>query len=119
MQQYRQEDILQVYYPHSFIFSREDVPELNDDKDYERELPSDICDPDRNELFVKSRVFFDESNQELLRNRKEGSPRKYTNWRTEGSDYRIRQDDVRMRDRHYKKKERKREEIPVWTLPPQ
>lgn len=118
MQQYRHEDILQVYYPHTFTFSREDVPELNDDKYYEQELPSEMCDPDKNELFVKSRIFYDENNQEV-RNRKEESPRKYSNWRTEGSDYRIRQDDVRMRDRHFKKKEKKREEIPVWTLPPQ
>ncbi|KOB71168.1 Serine/threonine-protein kinase/endoribonuclease ire-1 [Operophtera brumata] len=115
MQQYRHEDILQAYYPHSFTFSREDVPEL-EDKEPEQDLPSDLCDPDKNELFIRSRVFHDNTE---IRNRKEESPRKLTNWRTEGSDYRIRQDDVRMRDRHYKKKERKREEMLIWTLPPQ
>lgn len=108
-----------MYYPHSFTFSREDVLELNDDKEYLEEISSDKCDPDRNELFVKSRVFYDE-NQETVRNRKEGSPRKINNWRTEASDYRIRQDDVRLRDRQfYKKKEKKKEDVPIWTVPPQ
>lgn len=118
MQQYRQEDILQGYYPHAFTFSRDDVAELNDDKDNE-EFPEDMCDPDKNELFVKSRVFVDENNLEI-RHRKEGSPRKFSNWRTEASDYRIRQDDVRFRERqNYKKKEKKKENVMVWTLPPQ
>ncbi|KAG6445865.1 hypothetical protein O3G_MSEX004164 [Manduca sexta] len=125
MQQYRHEDILQLYYPHSFTFRREDVAELNDD-DYE-EIPPEMCDPEKNELFVKSKVYVDET---ILRTRREdkgspkasprGSPRKFADWRSEAQELRMRQDDVRLRDRHYyKKKEKKREEMPVWTLPPQ
>ncbi|XP_063618788.1 serine/threonine-protein kinase/endoribonuclease IRE1 [Cydia splendana] len=110
MQRFRQEDILQDYYPHSYTFSRTDVAELDDR--YEEELPPALCDPDTNELFVKSKVYFDESKDR----KKEGSPRKIVDWRS--SDYR-KQDDVRLRDRHYKKKEKKREEMPVWSLPPQ
>ncbi|XP_063362151.1 serine/threonine-protein kinase/endoribonuclease IRE1 [Cydia amplana] len=106
MQRFRQEDILQDYYPHSYTFSRTDVAELD-----EHDLPPALCDPETNELFVKSKVYFDES-----KDRKEGSPRKIVDWRS--SDYR-KQDDVRLRDRHYKKKEKKREEMPVWSLPPQ
>ncbi|XP_041977924.1 serine/threonine-protein kinase/endoribonuclease IRE1 isoform X1 [Aricia agestis] len=114
MQQYRHEDILQAYYPHSFTFQREDVPEL-DESNYNEELPQEMCDPDKNELFVKSKVFYDDNDKEPKYN---GSPRKYTNWRSE-MQARTRQDDVRLRDRHYKKKEKKSEEMPVWTLPPQ
>lgn len=117
MQHYRHEDILQGYYPHSFTFNRDDVSELDDDGEYE-DIPEDMCDPEKNGLFQKSRIYFDE-NQDQSRYKKEssprGSPRKRVDWRSEP-----RQDDVRLRDRHYyKKKERKREEIPVWTLPPQ
>lgn len=117
MQEFRQEDILQAYYPHAFTFNRDDVREL-DEGDIEEELPVEMCDPGKNGLFVKSRVFYDE-NQEQLRYRKEGSPRKRNDWRSDAQE-RNRQDDVRFRDRHhYKKKEKKREEIPVWTLPQQ
>ncbi|XP_075973369.1 serine/threonine-protein kinase/endoribonuclease Ire1 [Anticarsia gemmatalis] len=117
MQDYRAEDILQAYYPRSFTFNREDVAELNDDWDHE-EIPEEMCDPERNCLFQKSRVFYDE-NLDQNRYKKEGSPRasprKRVDWRSEP-----RQDDVRLRDRHYyKKKEKKREDMPVWTLPPQ
>ncbi|XP_049868992.1 serine/threonine-protein kinase/endoribonuclease ire-1 [Pectinophora gossypiella] len=114
MQEFRNEDILQAYYPHNFTFNREDVIELCDDT-YEDEVPIEQCDPERNELFVKSKVFVDE-NEFRFRN---GSPRKRNDWRSEAQDYRSKQDDVRLRDRHYKKKEKKREEIPVWTLPMQ
>lgn len=115
MQPYRHEDVLQGYYPHAFTFLREDVPELSDDGPIDDDIPLEMCDPGNNELFIKSRVFVDENHSPKFR--KEGSPRKRNDWR---HDERIRQDDVRLRDRHYyKKKERKREEIPVWTLPPQ
>ncbi|CAH2106534.1 unnamed protein product [Euphydryas editha] len=123
MQQYRQEDILQAYYPHSFVFNREDVEEFSNDTDFEVLLPSDI---EKNELFLRSRVYYDENDKDKKFYRKEGSPRKrsaYVNdWRSEAQsvDFRIRHDDIRMRDKHYyKKKEKKREEIPVWSLPPQ
>ena len=118
MQAYRHEDILQAYYPHSFTFNREDVPELDEDGEIEDEIPVEMCDPGKNGLFVKSRVFYEET-PEQPRYRKEGSPRKRNDWRSDAQE-RARQDDVRLRDRHhYKKKEKKREEIPVWTLPPQ
>ncbi|XP_047529274.1 serine/threonine-protein kinase/endoribonuclease IRE1 [Vanessa atalanta] len=123
MQQYKQEDILQAYYPHSFTFNRDDIIEFSDDMENEELLPSDM---EKNELFLKSKVFFDENDKEKKVYRKEGSPRKradMVNWRSDqqSTDFRIlRQDDVRMRDRHYyKKKEKKREDIPVWSLPPQ
>lgn len=123
MQQFRHEDILQAYYPHTFTFSRDDVHELNDEKDYDNFISEEQCDPEKNELFVKSKVYFDENTPEKPHwnfKNKEGSPRKTPDWRTEGRDFRTRQDDVRLRDRHhYKKKEKKKEEIPVWTLPPQ
>lgn len=118
MQTYRHEDILQVYYPHSFTFNRDDVTELDDDGEIDDDIPIDMCDPEKNGLFAKSRVFYDET-QDPFRNKKEGSPRKRNDWRSEALE-RTRQDDVRLRDRHYyKKKEKKREEIPVWTLPQQ
>lgn len=120
MQQFRHEDTLQVYY-HSFTFNREDVPELTSEN-YE-EVPLDMCDPDKNELFIKSKVYYDEKETEKTRTpRKEGSPRKIFDWRSDNqnSEYRTRQDDVRLRDRHYfKKKEKKRDEMPIWRLPPQ
>lgn len=115
MQPYRHEDILQGYYSHAFTFNREDVIELSDDKEFDHELPQEMCSPDKNELFVKSRVFVDENSQDI-RHRKEESPRKISNWRTEASDYRIRKEDVRFRV-NYKKKEKKTEDIPVWKLP--
>ncbi|XP_028168427.1 serine/threonine-protein kinase/endoribonuclease IRE1 isoform X2 [Ostrinia furnacalis] len=111
MQQFRHEDILQAYYPHAFTFTREDVPELNDDQEFE---PYE----DTNELFVKSKVYVDEDQEKPKYYRIKESPRK-SDWRAEARDFKTRQDDVRLRDRHYKKKEKKREEIPVWTLPPQ
>lgn len=123
MQQYREEDILQAYYPHSFVFSRDDVAELSNDTDCEELLPSDI---EKNELFLKSRIYYDENDKDKKYYRKEGSPRKrnvyVSDWRSEAQsvDLRVRHDDVRMRDKHYlKKKEKKREEVPVWSLPPQ
>jgi serine/threonine-protein kinase/endoribonuclease IRE1 len=122
MQQFRHEDILQAYYPHSFTFSRDDVIELSDDKDYDEPIPSELCDPTRNELFVKSKGYVDQNEQDRLKffKRENGSPRKVTDWRSEARDFRPRQDDVRLRDRHhYKKKEKKKEEMPIWTLPPQ
>lgn len=117
MQQYRHEDILQVYYPHSFAFSRDDIVELiNDDVDYE--VPEEIRE--KNELFIKSKVYVEENDQDKqLRYFRNGSPKKRYDWRAEAQDFKSRQDDIRMRDRHYKKKEKKREEMPVWTLPPQ
>lgn len=114
MQQYRHEDILQAYYPHSFTFNRDDVPELCDDEDYIDEVPIDV-DPEENGLFLKSRVYYDEKDTEK-RFYKQGSPKKRPDWRSEQIDYRTRQDDVRMRDRHYKK-EKKKEEVPVWSIP--
>ncbi|CAK1595982.1 unnamed protein product [Parnassius mnemosyne] len=122
MQQFRQEDILHTYYPHTFTFNRDDVFELNDDYDYVDELPLEYCDPEKNELFVKSRVYVEEKKEpeRYYRYKKDGSPRKITDWRSEqASELRLRQDDVRLRDRHYKKREKKKEEIPVWCLPPQ
>lgn len=122
MQQFRQEDILQVYYPHSFTFSREDIDELNDDTDYANEIPNELCDPEKNELFIKSKVYYEANNdQEILRYyKKDGSPQKRSDWRSEARDFKTKQDDVRLRDRHhYKKKEKKKEEIAVWALPPQ
>ncbi|XP_045448767.1 serine/threonine-protein kinase/endoribonuclease IRE1 [Melitaea cinxia] len=123
MQQYRQEDILQAYYPRSFVFSRDDVAELSNNTDCEELLPSDI---EKNELFLKSRIYYDENDKDKKYYRKEGSPRKrnvyVSDWRSgaQSVDFRVRQDDVRMRDKHYlKKKEKKREEVPVWSLPPQ
>ncbi|CAG5031807.1 unnamed protein product [Parnassius apollo] len=122
MQQFRQEDILHTYYPHSFTFNREDVLELNDDYDYVEEIPLEYCDPEKNELFLKSKVYVEEKKEpeRYYRYKKDGSPRKVTDWRSEqASELRLRQDDIRMRDRHYKKREKKKEEIPVWCLPPQ
>ncbi|CAB3223992.1 unnamed protein product [Arctia plantaginis] len=118
MQSYRHEDILQAYYPHSFTFNRDDVLELQDDGEYE-EIPEEMCDPERNGLFHKSRAFIDE-HQDQKRFKKEVSPkssprRHVVDWRSDS-----RPDDFRLRDRHYyKKKEKKREEYVVWTLPPQ
>ncbi|GBP65201.1 hypothetical protein EVAR_50008_1 [Eumeta japonica] len=109
MQEHRHEDVLQPYYMHSFTFNREDVDELNDNN--YPELPEG--DPESNQLFLKSRLYFDENDPEQLKYRnfkKNGSPRRYYNAQTE------RKDDVRMR--HYKKKEKKKEtEMPFWTLP--
>lgn len=122
MQQFRHEDILQTYYPHTFTFSRDDVFEFVDEIDCMEELPLEFCGPERNELFLKSRVYFEvkKEPERYLRYRKEGSPRKIVDWRSEqGTELRLRQDDIRMRDRHYKKKEKKKEEVPVWCLPPQ
>ncbi|CAH2037698.1 unnamed protein product, partial [Iphiclides podalirius] len=122
MQQFRQEDILQAYYPHSFTFSREDVFEFSDENDYIEEMPPEVCDPDKNELFIKSRMYFEvrKEPERFLSYRKDGSPRKTADWRTEqGSELRLRQDDVRLRDRHYKKREKKKEDVPKWCLPPQ
>lgn len=117
MQQYRNEDILQAYYPHTFTFNRDDVIELNNDNEYD--IPEEMCDPEKNELFLKSKVYIDESEQDRqYRYYRNESPRKKSDWRSDAQDYRIRQDDVRLRDRHYKKKEKKREEFPVWALPP-
>ncbi|KAJ0177114.1 hypothetical protein K1T71_007123 [Dendrolimus kikuchii] len=114
MQQFRHEDILQGYYPHSFTFNREDVLELADDR-YDSEIPVQMCDAEKNELFIKSRIYKDESQD---RYKKDGSPRARADWRSEALDFRSRQDDVRLRDRHFKK-EKKREEIPIWRIPPQ
>ncbi|XP_013169478.1 PREDICTED: serine/threonine-protein kinase/endoribonuclease IRE1 [Papilio xuthus] len=113
MQQFRQEDILQAYYPHSFAFNRDDVYELTDE---DIEDPQEICDPDKNELFLKSRIYFDEKKEQEKFYRYK-SPKKIVDWRSESSNLRL-QDDVRLRDRFYKKKEKKKEEIPIWTLPP-
>ncbi|XP_034830294.1 serine/threonine-protein kinase/endoribonuclease IRE1 [Maniola hyperantus] len=116
MQQFRQEDILQVYYPHSFTFNREDVSELLDDNDYVDEIPIEV-DPELNGLFLKSKVYFDDNDKEK-RIYRHGSPKKRVDWRSEQIEFRTRQDDIRMRDRHYRK-DKKKEEIPVWSLPPQ
>lgn len=112
MQQFRQEDILQAYYPHSFAFNRDDVCELTDDIE-----PQEISDPDKNDLFIKSRIYFDEKKEERF-HRYKTSPKKIVDWRSESPNLRL-QDDVRLRDRFYKKKEKKKEELPIWTLPPQ
>lgn len=117
MQQYRDEDILQTYYPRTYVFNRDDVIELNNDKDCDYEVPSEMYDSERNHLFLKSRVYVDSSPD---RRYKEGSPKKLQDWRSEAQEFRLRQDDIRLRDRHYyKKKERKKEEAPIWSLPPQ
>ncbi|CAK1547091.1 unnamed protein product [Leptosia nina] len=113
MQQYRNEDIMQGYFPHTFTFNRSDVTELSDD-DYEIELPS-LYDYDKNELFVKSKVYYDEHDPE--RRLRKDSPKKRMDWRTDAD--RTRQDDIRMRDRHYYKKREKKQDMPVWSLPPQ
>ncbi|KPJ08216.1 Serine/threonine-protein kinase/endoribonuclease IRE1 [Papilio machaon] len=114
MQQFRQEDILQAYYPHSYAFNRDDVYELTDE---DIEEPQEVRDPDKNELFLKSRIYFDEKkDQERFYRYK--SPKKIVDWRNESSNLRL-QDDVRLRDRFYKKKEKKKDEFPIWTLPPQ
>ncbi|XP_045535533.1 serine/threonine-protein kinase/endoribonuclease IRE1 [Papilio machaon] len=114
MQQFRQEDILQAYYPHSYAFNRDDVYELTDE---DIEEPQEVRDPDKNELFLKSRIYFDEKkDQERFYRYK--SPKKIVDWRSESSNLRL-QDDVRLRDRFYKKKEKKKDEFPIWTLPPQ
>lgn len=116
MQQYRNEDILQAYYPYSFTFYREEVPELADD---DNETPPESEDPHKNELFAKSRVYYDESKEKKFY-RKDWSPKKQVDWRSQGQEFQLKQDDVRLRDRHhYKKREKKREEMPVWSLPPQ
>ncbi|XP_072932092.1 serine/threonine-protein kinase/endoribonuclease IRE1 [Epargyreus clarus] len=125
MQQFRQEDVLQGYYPHTFTFSREDVVEL-DDENYEDEVPLEDCDPEKNELFLKSKVYYEEDDKKNKFFKNEGSPRKRIeneNWRSEagrdGLENR-KQNDVNLRDRHiYKKKEKKKEDMPVWRLPPQ
>ncbi|XP_059045401.1 serine/threonine-protein kinase/endoribonuclease IRE1 [Achroia grisella] len=122
MQPYRHEDLLQGYYPHSFTFNREDVIELSNDSNYEEDLALELCDSEKNDLFVKSRVYYDENDREKSYRyyRKDGSPQKRADWRSEARDFKARQDDVRLRDRHhYKKKEKKKEDIPVWTLPHQ
>lgn len=117
MQQYRHEDILQAYYPHSFTFHREDVMEL--DSEGFVEIPDIMCDPETNELFVKSKVYVDENEERhsVFKYYRHGSPRKRNDWKSEGTDHKVRQDDVRLRDKHYKKK--KREDVPIWTVPPQ
>lgn len=113
MQQYRHEDILQAYYPHFFTFYREDVIEL-DNQGFD-EISDALCDPEKNELFVKSKVYVDENEEKQYKYHRNGSPRKRNDWRSE--EHKVRQDDVRLRDRHYKKK--KREDTPIWTVPPQ
>ncbi|CAH2268974.1 jg15999 [Pararge aegeria aegeria] len=116
MQLYRQEDILQAYYPHSYTFSREDVFEFSDDKDYVDEI-IEAVDPETNGLFLKSKVYFDDNDKEK-RFYRQGSPKKTVDWRSEQIDFRSQRDDIRMRDRHFKKY-KKHEEIPVWSLAPQ
>lgn len=113
MQQFRHEDILQGYYPHSFTFLREDVLELTDDK-YECDIPIQMCSPEKNELFVKSRVYKEESEDTF---RKEESPRRRANWRNDMQVFRSK-DDVRLRDRNLKR-EKVKEEMPIWRIPPQ
>ncbi|XP_068631729.1 serine/threonine-protein kinase/endoribonuclease IRE1 [Battus philenor] len=119
MQQYRQEDILQTYYPHSFAFNRNDVFEFSDESNYMEEIPIEVCDPEKNELFIKSRVYVEDRKDPDRYKYKKESPKKVLDWRSEQVELRFRQDDVRLRDRHYKKREKKKEEIPVWSLPPQ
>ncbi|RVE44453.1 hypothetical protein evm_010857 [Chilo suppressalis] len=120
MQQYRNEDILQEYYPHSFIFNRDEVAELNVLTEYEDYIPTELCDPERNELFVKSKTHLEENEERYRYNKTNGYPRKFNDWRSEAKEFKTRQDDVRLRDKHhYKKKEKRKEEVPVWTLPPQ
>ncbi|KAG7302816.1 hypothetical protein JYU34_012793 [Plutella xylostella] len=116
MQAFRHEDILHTYYPPAFTVHRDDVPELNAQPDY--------TDIEENQLFVKSKVYVDET--EEPRYKKMGSPRRNNNsdWRSEDRgdvEYRYRSDDVRLRDRqYYKRKEKKRDtDVPVWSLPPQ
>ncbi|XP_038211674.1 serine/threonine-protein kinase/endoribonuclease IRE1 [Zerene cesonia] len=109
MQQFRNEDVMQGYFPHTFTFDRDDVTELNDDN-YVNEEDLAI-----NELFVKSKVYYDENEPD--KKYKRDSPKKRVDWR---SDDRTRQDDVRLRDRYtYYKKKEKKQEVPVWSLPPQ
>ncbi|XP_060802843.1 serine/threonine-protein kinase/endoribonuclease IRE1 [Amyelois transitella] len=121
MQQYRNEDILQAYYPHSFTFDREDVQEF-DDSNFDEEFPSELANTEINDLFVKSKIYYDENNPDRSPKhyKKEGSLYKRLDWRNEARHFQSRKDDVRLRDRHhYKKKEKKREDMPIWTLPPQ
>ncbi|XP_050670962.1 serine/threonine-protein kinase/endoribonuclease IRE1 [Leptidea sinapis] len=109
MQQYRNEDIMQGYYPHTYTFNRDDVIELNIDVDLEP------CE-ENNDLFIKSKVFIHE-NAERKVYRKD-SPKKRLDWRYENGDART-NDDVRLNDGYFRKKERKKENVPIWTLPPQ
>ncbi|CAG9584465.1 unnamed protein product [Danaus chrysippus] len=113
MQQYRNEDILQTYYPYSFTFYREEVTELADD-DLEIQPEPELEDPHKNELFTKSRVHYDDKEKKFYR--KDWSPKKQVDWRSQGQEFQMKQDDVRLRDRHHYKK--KKENIPVWSLPP-
>ncbi|VVD04564.1 unnamed protein product, partial [Leptidea sinapis] len=108
MQQYRNEDIMQGYYPHTYTFNRDDVIELNIDVDLEP------CE-ENNDLFIKSKVFIHE-NAERKVYRKD-SPKKRLDWRYENGDART-NDDVRLNDGYFRKKERKKENVPIWTLPP-
>ncbi|CAG4980142.1 unnamed protein product [Colias eurytheme] len=109
MQQFRNEDIMQGYFPHAFVFNRDDVTELNDDN-YVNEEDLAI-----NELFVKSKIYYDENDPE--KRYKRDSPKKSVDWRSED---RTRQNDVRPRERYtYYKKKEKKQEMPVWSLPPQ
>lgn len=112
MQQYRHEDILQAYYPHSFTFHRDDVMEF-DSQGFE-DIPDVTCE--KNELFVKSKVHIDENEERQYKYYRHGSPRKRNDLRGE-VEHKVIQDDVRLRDKHYKKK--KREDIPIWSVPPQ
>ncbi|XP_045525951.1 serine/threonine-protein kinase/endoribonuclease IRE1 [Pieris brassicae] len=106
MQQYRHEDIMLGYFTQTFTFNRDDVTELID-------ATEEFSDHAQNDLFVKSKVYYEENDPE--RRFKRESPKRRVDWRSED---RARQDDVRLRDRHYRKKEKKHD-MPVWSLPPQ
>lgn len=59
MQDYRHEDILQNYYPIDYVFRRDNIPELLKSDNYECEIDPEMCDPEVNQLFVKSRVYYE------------------------------------------------------------
>lgn len=125
MQQFRHEDDLYLYYPQTFTFDPEQVPEL-DDKDYVDEFLTNNIDPETNQLFVKSKIYFDESAEKPIRyyNKKTNSPKKRYDIRSDephNAEHSSKPDDVRMRDRqHYKKKDKKKDvEMPLWALSPQ
>lgn len=106
------------YYHHNFNFSRDDVPEL-DAENYIDEIPSELCDPDRNQLFVKSKTYVEEgTNKESrpFRYNKRGSPRKRNEF-NDFADHAYKSDDVRMRQ--YKREKKRDADMPTWTVPPQ
>lgn len=115
MQQYRDEDILHAYYPSNFTFSRHDVTELSDEG-YVPEFLPETCDPTSNQLFVKSKTYYEESNADFSNFKtkyKKYSPKKRFDRNDDADGDKC--DDVRMRDRHNKRKTEKKKESEAFT----